>query len=161
MKPLYRKFAGALALTIGATLTTATPLSATSAQQDHWLDEARTPGDWLYSQNVSESRAQYMGAGGALFSITCKFASRQTQLDRPVSAARAGMMRIRTETGDRVFNATPMPSANTNSVTLSARDPLLDAMAITKGRFAVEMEGAPTLYLPSWTEVTRVIEDCR
>mgnify|MGYP006891167444 CR=1 FL=1 len=43
---------------------------------------------------------------------------------------------------------------------LNATDPLLDAMALTKGRFAVEV-GAAKLYLPSWAEVSRVIEDCR
>jgi len=44
---------------------------------------------------------------------------------------------------------------------LPATDPLLDAMAISKGRFAVQTGGETTLYVPSWPEVTRVIEDCR
>ena len=44
---------------------------------------------------------------------------------------------------------------------LAPDDPLLDAMAITKGRFAVAAPGEPTLYLPAWAEVSRVIEDCR
>jgi len=47
------------------------------------------------------------------------------------------------------------------AVSLAARDPLLDAMAFSRGRFAVETAGLPTLYVPSWTEVSRVIEDCR
>jgi len=47
------------------------------------------------------------------------------------------------------------------SVVLTARDPLLDAMAFSRGRFAVEVAGQPSLYVPSWTEVSRVIEDCR
>jgi len=38
---------------------------------------------------------------------------------------------------------------------------LLDAMALSKGRFAVELEGEAALYLPAWAEVSRVIEDCR
>lgn len=41
------------------------------------------------------------------------------------------------------------------------RDPLLDAMAFSRGRFALETAGLPTLYLPSWPELSRVIEDCR
>lgn len=41
------------------------------------------------------------------------------------------------------------------------RDPLLDAMAFSRGRFAVEVQGLPTLYVPSWPEVSRVVEDCR
>lgn len=139
----------------------ATPALASDQNDDNWLDQPRTPGDWGYSQTVSQSRAQYQGADGEVFAVQCEFSSRQMRLDHPVATAQAGMMRIRTETGDGVFNAVPLAGTNTNSVTLSARDPLLDAMAITKGRFAVEMEGAPTLYLPSWAEVTRVIEDCR
>ena len=57
------------------------------------------------------------------------------------------------------------------TATLAASDPLLDAMAITKGRFAValldthtdggEAGGGAMLYLPAWVEVSRVIEDCR
>jgi len=47
------------------------------------------------------------------------------------------------------------------AITLPARDPLLDAMAFSRGRFAVEVSGLPTLYVPSWPEVSRVIEDCR
>ena len=42
-----------------------------------------------------------------------------------------------------------------------ARDPLLDAMAFSKARFAVEVPGSPALYVPSYPEVTKVIEDCR
>ena len=41
------------------------------------------------------------------------------------------------------------------------RDPLLDAMAFSRGRFMLEMGGSQTLILPAWSEVGRVIEDCR
>jgi len=44
---------------------------------------------------------------------------------------------------------------------LSARDPLLDAIAFSRGRFALEAAGLETLYLPAWPELSRVIEDCR
>ncbi len=47
------------------------------------------------------------------------------------------------------------------AVAIPARDPILDAMALTKGRFAIEAQGTQTLYIPAWAEVTRVIEDCR
>ncbi len=72
------------------------------------------------------------------------------------------MMRIRTETTARSILANPVPGqSNLIAVRLRGSDPLLDAMAITKGRFAVETGGLQTLYLPAWAEVTRVIEDCR
>ena len=53
------------------------------------------------------------------------------------------------------------PPHDVISVTLSANDRLLDAMAFSRGRFAIETAGLPTLYVPSWAEVSRVVEDCR
>ena len=43
----------------------------------------------------------------------------------------------------------------------SPRDPMLDAMAFSRGRFVIEAEGLSPVYAPSWPEVSRVIEDCR
>lgn len=71
----------------------------------------------------------------------------------------AQQITVRTESQSRTLPA--IPTANGLAAELSASDRLLDAMALTKGRFAVEIAGIPTLYLPSWAEVTRVIEDCR
>jgi hypothetical protein len=68
-------------------------------------------------------------------------------------------MRILTETTERTLSVAPREGAS--AAQLGARDPLLDAMAFSKGRFAVEVTGLPMLYLPAWPEVTRVIEDCR
>jgi hypothetical protein len=34
-------------------------------------------------------------------------------------------------------------------------------MAYSRGRFMVETAGLPALYLPSWPEVTRVVDDCQ
>jgi hypothetical protein len=44
---------------------------------------------------------------------------------------------------------------------LQSSDPLLDAIAFSRGRFATAASGAPMLTVPSAPEVTRVIEDCR
>ena len=71
-------------------------------------------------------------------------------------------MTIRTETTTRSLQAPVDPEGqNMFAAVIPGRDPLLDAMALTKGRFALELADAPTLYLPAWAEVTRVIEDCR
>lgn len=86
----------------------------------------------------------------------------------PVGLWRAGTSRvpqtmtIRTETQTRSLQA--MQPEDTNpylAANIAPADPLLDAMALSKGRFAVEIEGLAPLYLPSWAEVSRVIEDCR
>lgn len=71
-------------------------------------------------------------------------------------------MRIRTETTERLLTANPSSDGRPLLIVeLAAQDRLLDAMAFSRGRFAVETGGLPTLYLPAWAEVTRVIEDCR
>ena len=71
-------------------------------------------------------------------------------------------MIVRTESQTRSLPAVTAKGAPPATETrLSANDRLLDAMALSKGRFAIEVPGTPTLYLPSWAEVTRVIEDCR
>ena len=44
---------------------------------------------------------------------------------------------------------------------LAANDPLLDAIAFSRGRFVIEQPGRAPLVLPAWAEIERVIEDCR
>ena len=44
-------------------------------------------------------------------------------------------------------------------VTFAVRDPLLDAIAFSRGRFVLEMGGAQTLVLPAWSELGRLIQD--
>lgn len=69
---------------------------------------------------------------------------------------------VRSETATRSISAEQTQSPYPYLVTaLTPSDPLLDAMALSKGRFAIEVDGLPPLYLPSHAEVSRVIEDCR
>jgi hypothetical protein len=44
---------------------------------------------------------------------------------------------------------------------IAATDPILDAMAFSRGRVLVEMEGQQPVILPSWAEIARIVEDCR
>ena len=44
---------------------------------------------------------------------------------------------------------------------LAPRDPLLDALGYSRGRFIVAGNGLPTLVVPAYAEVLRVAEDCR
>ena len=41
-----------------------------------------------------------------------------------------------------------------------ARDPLLDALAFSRGRIGIAVDGVETSY-PSWPEIARVLDDCR
>ena len=81
---------------------------------------------------------------------------------RPGTADGPVPMTVLTSTSNRTVSGTAEPGPPpVIALTLSARDGLLDAMAFSRGRFALETAGLPTLYVPSWTEVSRVIEDCR
>lgn len=94
--------------------------------------------------------------------MQCDKASRTVTLVRmlpAVSASTGGALTITTDQGTNAVST--RPSAAGAAARLAATTPLLDSMAFTRGRFAVAMPGQPTLYLPSWTEISRVIEDCR
>lgn len=131
---------------------------------DSYLDAPQTPGTWGYVDEPGETLAFYGVGEDYRFIVRCDKATREIGLGRVAqnasSAPRA--MEITTETTKRILTANPINSTGRMvAATLPPRDPILDAMAITKGRFAVGVEGERTLYLPAWVEVTRVIEDCR
>lgn len=130
---------------------------------DNWMDAPVTQGTWRYT-NTAGGTAAFFGeqGGGALFAMQCRFDSRNVTLVRVGQASAPVMMRIRTETQDRVLTAQPAGETTPMVMAmLSPNDNLLDAMAYSKGRFAVEVEGMTPLYVPAWPEVTRIIEDCR
>lgn len=142
------------------------PATTPSVAFENWIDAPRTPGDWSYSSSqLSSGRyssAEYAAPDGSkLFTVMCSPGG-SVVLQRWVASAGQPALTIRTETGDRTLAAPRDPEGRQMvAAVLRPRDPLLDAMAVTRGRFAVETEGKPTLYLPPWAEVTRVIEDCR
>lgn len=131
---------------------------------ENYLDAPQTPGTWSYANDAGETLALY-GVGDAYrFIIRCDKSSRQIGLGRIGEEASSPprVMEISTETTKRSLTLEPVTdTGRLVAAYLSPSDPLLDAMAITKGRFAVGVEGERTLYLPAWAEVTRVIEDCR
>lgn len=124
-----------------------------------WADLPATPGDWRWSQEGGQSVARF--ASGRLV-LRCDLATRSVRIERSepgAPAAGSATLTLRTQTQTRALSA--VPQAGALAASLGARDPLLDAMAFSRGRFAVEGGGMPALLVPSWTEVSRVIEDCR
>lgn len=94
--------------------------------------------------------------------IACNRANSTVSLIRSGASPVPLPMSIVTSSQIRALSAEPAPQAQPQLVaTLRTTDPLLDAMAFSRGRFAVEVNGLPTLYLPAWAEIGRVIEDCR
>lgn len=184
MKAIYSNAAAAIALTFGIAACTAgvdapppapTPVAVAvpppappvaairEPEYRNYLDAPQTPGTWTYANRQGETLALYGEDPRApLFLMRCTGTAvaiaRVT--DQANSAPR--VMSVTTETVTRQLEAAPVAgSANLLAAPLPPGDPLLDAMAITKGRFAIEVEGERSLYLPAWAEVTRVIEDCR
>lgn len=184
MKPIYLHLGGALALTFSVAAcippapdsapkptpaATAAPRPAPAptpsqaATYSSWMDVPKSPGDWSYGAGAAGGIAQFgEGASEPRITLRCMPAARQVVLIRHGSGANPPTaLTIRTEGATRTLTATAASDRASVSVALAANDPLLDAMALTKGRFAVEAQGLPTLYVPAWAEVTRVIEDCR
>ena len=135
------------------------PAPATSPQSVYsdWRDAPQTPGDWIYSDGVAK-----FGTSGTqpVFWLACSSATKAVEIG--MAGATAGSLRFRTETRDGGVDLVPTANQPPTVVArLNAQDPLLDAIAFSSGRFAVESAGQPTLYVPSWPEVMRVIDDCR
>jgi hypothetical protein len=138
-----------------APVPTPTPLPF----EGHWMDAPATPGDWTYRDGLA---AFGQPGAQALLTLRCDRTGGTIEIARAGTAVAALQMRVLTEFQDRALDAVPVRSdPATIAARVPARDPLLDAMAFSKGRFAIEITGLPTLYAPSWAEVTRVIEDCR
>lgn len=149
-----------------APVATATPRPAPtptpSPVYTSWMDVPQTPGDWFYARTSAGSTARFGAAQGeGQFALVCTPRSRTIALVRYGPFAGDAPMTVRSETATRTLSATLAAEEGGLRAVLPASDPLLDAMAFSKGRFAIEAAGAQPLYLPSWPEVTRVIEDCR
>ena len=110
-----------------------------------WHDLDLTPGDWSVSGNV----ARFLAADGAAFALRCDPSARRVLIERE---AASGELIVRTTALERRFAATSVP--------LPADDPLLDAIAFSRGRFTVEA-GGRTMVLPAWPEPARIVADCR
>ena len=167
--------ASGIALTFGAAAVISTASTAqapaTSAspapvviqtQDDTYLDAAQSEGDWVYSDEGSERFAAFITPPDAMvFAMVCDNGEIEILRGTASEGSTMRVMSVTTETVTRQLQAQEVPNRPMVTTTLDARDPLFDAMAITKGRFAVEVEGEDTLYLPAWAEVSRIIEDCR
>ena len=135
---------------------TPTPVATPSPVPTYssWMDVPATPGDWNYASGLARFADQLM--------LRCDRAAGVVEINRAGTAALPVQMIVRTEAMERGIAAQPTESDPAwIRARVPAHDPLLDAMAFSKGRFAIEVAGLPTLYVPSYPEVTRVIEDCR
>jgi hypothetical protein len=118
-----------------------------------WQYRPLTPGTWRYESDAAGSLASF-GADAAV--LRCDRASRRVSLR---AAGSGGAMTVRTS-----YGAAAWPAAGQGGQLVAARaasDAILDQIAYSRGKIAVETPGQPALILPAWAELSRVIEDCR
>ncbi|RPF70746.1 hypothetical protein [Aurantiacibacter spongiae] len=143
----------------------AAPVRIPTPSFDNWMDYPATPGDWSYVAEPGQTMAVFgtdRSPEGIALIMACDLATRRVSIGRKGNAAGQVDMTVRTETRDQVLTAGPVQSRAPLLVAqLAASDPLLDAIAFSKGRFALEVTGTDTIYVPAYPEITRVVEDCR
>nr|WP_231621733.1 hypothetical protein [Sphingomonas sp. 37zxx] len=140
--------------------STPTPAPAPAPASSDWRDWPLTPGTWAYARLAGGSIARF-GQPGAEPELTlqCDLGGNVLILSRRGAAPAGAAMTIRTNTTTRAVATQATGSAM--AVRLQPRDPLIDAIGFSRGRFVVEQRPMAVLVVPTWAEFLRVAEDCR
>jgi hypothetical protein len=127
----------------------------------NWADRAPAQGTWTYTRDARGSLAMYGQAGSnALFTLRCDRNGNRIYASR--AGASAARMTLRSTNGAKAYDALPTGGQPPYvAAEIPARDPHLDAMAFSRGRILIGLDGASDIILPIWPEFTRVVEDCR
>lgn len=147
-------------LIAAALLCASSPALSQTAVPDH-SNSPVAQGSWTHAATAGGLEASFRNTAAQpqLF-LTCNRAARQVVIARPASAA-APFLQVWTSSASRNLPASFNPATGRLSATLPAQDPLLDAMALSRGRIAVGVAGQAAIVAPAWGEVTRVVEECR
>lgn len=140
-------------------------MSPVTAQD--WRDVPLPAGDWSWQGGSKGSTAHYGLSGRTpLAFLQCDRARQTVSLALTVAGpvdpvAHPATITTSTTTGTVAATAAPMEGVTAMTIVFPANSRLLDAMAFSRGRFRVEIAGMTPTILPAWSEVGRVIEDCR
>jgi len=108
---------------------------------------AVTAGEWRYIVTATGSQALFANA----LELRCERSARRVQLRRIAPGTAPAPIIVATDTAERTIAADGW---------LDARDPLLDAIAFSRGRFVVA-GGGERLVIPAFPEAARSVQDCR
>lgn len=134
------------------------PLSV--EQPAEWQYRAVAPGAWTYRAEPGGSLASF-GSSPQGVTLRCDRATRRIALGL-AGAGGAGAIVVRTSYGALTWPASASAGAAPQIVaTRAASDAAWDQIAYSRGKIAIEVAGRPSLILPAWAELSRVVEDCR
>lgn len=114
-----------------------------------WEDRAVDRGAWRYDAASRTASFVPTGSGNPLLTMACSGGGIR------MTSVLSGNVSLRTSAG------TDQIRFDGGSANLPTRDPRLDRIAFSRGRFALEAAGGSALTLPVQSEIGRVIEDCR
>lgn len=114
-----------------------------------WEDRAVDAGAWRYDAGNRTAAFVPAGSSNPLLSMTCSDGGIR------MTSSLSGNVSLRTSAG------TDQIHFDGGSANLANRDPRLDRIAFSRGRFALETPGGGAMTLPVQSEIGRVIEDCR
>ena len=143
-------------------LALAASATAVSAQTvANWRTAALTAGSWAYRETTTGSEAVFTDARVIRrLVVKCSRATRRVSLS-VASPTPASALAVSTTETERSLPATFDAQGFQITAEVGAQDPVLDAIAFSRGRFAITVAGGSALVIPAWPEIARSIEDCR
>ena len=118
-------------------------------------------GDWTYNATSDGSEAEFTTASGyGQLWVHCSRATRRISIARLATAA-APAVEVWTSSATRNVASSFSPASGRLTIEFENYDPLLDAIATSRGRIGFAIGSDPALVVPAWADVARVIEDCR
>jgi hypothetical protein len=119
------------------------------------------PGTWTYTAGADGGEAVFTDSGNQpQLSLRCVRGIRRVVLSKPASAA-SPTLGVWSSTASKSWPATFDAATARLSAQIANWDPVLDAIAYSRGRFAVAAAGQQPLVVPDWADISRIVEDCR
>jgi hypothetical protein len=136
-------------------------LVASSADGQELSTATPIAGSWSYAPAPDGSEAVFANAAGSpQLWVHCSRATRRVAISK-ADTAPAATMNVWTSSLSRSVAPSFNPATGRLTIDLANYDPLLDAIVSSRGRIGVSAGSQPSLVVPPWAEVARVIEDCR
>ena len=142
-------------------LGTALAAAAIAAQAADYSTAPVAAGIWTYRALPGGSEARFIDSTNtARLTIRCTRMSRQVNISHTSAIAAANLL-VWTSSASRTVPVRFEPNAMRVTADFSALDPLLDAIAFSRGRVVMMLAGGVPLVVPAWPEAARTVEDCR